>query len=108
MVNDALSAVAFLKQRQEIASSHIGIWGLSQGAYISAAAANRTEDIRFIIVVGAQVADGMMFYYRDNLFRKYGLSDKLRDVAEKAQLLQDTLPHVLQDESLLSSFAPRS
>src|SRR5438552_3172160 len=67
--NDALSAVAFLKERREIAASQIGIWGLSQGAYISAAAASRSEDIQFIIVVGADVADGMMLYYRDNLFR---------------------------------------
>ena len=97
LVNDALSAVAFLKQRREIAASQIGIWGLSQGAYISAAAASRSEDIRFIIVVGASVADGMMFYYRDNLFRRYGLSDTLRDVAEKAYLVQRSLPHNLQD-----------
>ncbi len=100
LVNDALSAVAFLKQRREIAPSQIGIWGLSQGAYISAAAASRSEDIQFIIAVGASVADGMMFYYRDNLFRRYGLSDTLRDVAEKAQLAQDSLPHNLRDEFL--------
>ncbi len=108
LVNDALSAVAFLKQRREIDKSQIGMWGLSQGAYISAAAASRSEDIQFVIGVGASVADRTDFYYRDNLFRKYGLSDKLRDVAEKAQLLQDTLPHNLRDESLLSSFLPRS
>jgi alpha-beta hydrolase superfamily lysophospholipase len=108
LVNDALAAVAFLKQRREIAPPQIGSWGLSQGAYISAAAASRSEDIKFIVAVGASVADGTQFYYRDNLFRKYGLSDKLRDVAEKAQLGQDSLPHNLQDESLLSSFAPRS
>ena len=108
LVNDALSAVAFLKQRGEIAPSQIGIWGLSQGAYISAAAANRTEEIEFIIVVGAQVADGMMSYYRDNLFRKYGLSETFRDVAEKAYLGQRTLPHNLKDGFGLTSFAPRS
>jgi hypothetical protein len=108
LVNDALSAVAFLKQRREIAPSQIGIWGLSQGAYISAAAASRSEDIKFIIAVGASVADGMMFYYRDNLFRRYGLSDTLRDVAEKAQLGQDSLPHNLPNGFGLSSFAPRS
>ena len=62
LVTDALSAIAFLKERREIAASQIGIWGLSQGAYISAAAASRSEDIQFIIVVGAEVADGMMFY----------------------------------------------
>ncbi len=108
LVNDALSAVAFLKQRREIAPSQIGMWGLSQGAYISAAAASRSEDIRFIIGVGASVADGAMSFYRDNLFREYGPSDTLRDVAEKAQLLQDTLPHNLQNESFLSSFLPRT
>ena len=108
LVDDALAAVGDLKQRREIAPSQIGMWGLSQGAYISAAAASRSEDIQFVVGVGAEVADGMMFYYRDNLFRKYGLSDKLRDVAAKAQLLQESLPNNLQDESLLSSLAPRS
>lgn len=108
LVNDALAGIAFLKQRREIAPSQVGIWGLSQGAYISAAAGSRSEDIKFIIVVGAEVADGMMTYYRDNLFRKYGLSDTLRDVAEKMQFLQDTLPHNLPDGFGLSSFASRS
>ena len=103
-----LPAVAFLKQRREIAASQIGIWGLSQGAYISAAAASRSEDIQFIIVVGADVADGMMFYYRDNLFRRYGLSDTLRDVAEKAHLVQQRFAAKFQDGFRLSSFAPRS
>jgi len=108
LVNDALSAVAFLKQRHEIAASQVGIWGLSQGAYISAAAGSRSEDIKFLIAVGSSVADGTMFYYRDNLFRKYGLSATLRDVAEKAQLGQDSLPFNWQDDSLLSSFVPRT
>ena len=108
LVNDALSAIALLKQRREIAPSQIGIWGLSQGAYIIAAAASRSDDIRFIMVVGADVADGMMFYYRDNLFRRYGLSDTLRDVAEKACLIQQDLVRVFQDGLRLSSFAPRS
>jgi uncharacterized protein len=109
LVNDALSAVALLKERREIAPSQIGIWGLSQGAYISAAAASRSKDIKFIIAVGAEVAEGMMFYYRDNLFRRYGLSsDILRDVAEKAHLIQSSLIHNWQHDSLLSSFAPRS
>jgi len=108
LVDDALAVIGYLKQRHEIAPSQIGMWGLSQGAYISAAAASRSEDIQFVIGVGASVADRTDSYYRDNLFRKYGLSDKLRDVAEKGQLLQDTLPHNLRDESLLSSFLPRS
>ena len=108
LVNDALSAVAFLKRRREIAPSQIGIWGLSQGAYISAAAASRSEDIKLIVAVGASVADGTMFYYRDNLFRLHGLSDTLRDMAEKAYLVQQSFPYISQDGFSLSSFAPRS
>ena len=108
LVNDALAGVALLKQRREIAPSQIGIWGLSQGVSISAAAASRSEDIQFIVAVGSEVADGMLFYYRDNLFRRCGLSDTLRDVAEKAQLGADTLFFNLRDESLLSTVAPRS
>jgi pimeloyl-ACP methyl ester carboxylesterase len=108
LVNDALSAVAFLKQRREIAESRIGIWRLSQGAYIGAAAASRSKDIKFIIVVGADVADGQMFYYRGNLFRRYELSDTLHDVAEKTYLVQQDLNHTFQDGFRLSSFAPRS
>jgi dienelactone hydrolase len=108
LVDDALSAVAFLKERHEVAPSRIGIWGLSQGAYISAAAASRSEGIRFIIVVGADVADGMMFYYRDNLFRRYGLSDTLRDMAEKLHLVDQDLQRTFRDGFRLSSFAPRS
>lgn len=108
LVNDALAGVALLKQRREIAPSQIGMWGLSQGGSISAAAASRSKDIQFIVAVGSSVAYGMLFYYRDSLFRRYGLSSTLRDVAEKAQLGADTLWFNLRDESLLSTIAPRT
>lgn len=108
LVNDALAAVEMLKQRSAIASEQIGMWGLSQGAYISAEAAARSEDVRFVIGVGASAADGTMFYYRENLFRKYGLSDKLLDMANKAQLCQDTLPHVSTDGCWLCALLPRA
>jgi len=108
LVNDALSAIAFLKERREIAASQIGIWGLSQGAYISAVASSRSEDIQFIIVVGADATDGNMFYYRDNLFRRYGLSRTLRDMAEKLHLVEQDLRRTFQDGFRLSSFVPRS
>jgi hypothetical protein len=108
LVNDSLAGVGLLQQRSEIAPSQIGMWGLSQGASIIAVAASRSEDIQFVVGVGASVADGMLFFYRDNLFRKYGLSETLRDMAEKAQLGQDTLFFNLREESLPATFAPKS
>lgn len=107
LVNDALAGVDFLRQRSEIAASQIGMWGLSQGGSICAAAAAQSQDVQFIVTVGAEVADGMLYFYRDNLFRKYGLSARLRDVAEKTQLAADTLLINLQDESVFSTFAPK-
>ena len=108
LTDDALSAVALLKQRPEIDESQIGIWGLSQGAYISAAAASRSEDIKFVIAAGASVCDGSFFYYCDNLFRKYGLSDKLRDIAAKAHFARWDFGEILSHGFSLTSFTPRT
>jgi hypothetical protein len=107
LVNDALSAVAFLKTRREIAPSRIGIWGLSQGAYISAVAASRSADIQFLIVAGADATDGSMFYYRDNLFRRFGLSGTLRDLAEKLHLVEQDLHRTFRDGFRLASLVPQ-
>ncbi len=108
LVDDALAAVDLLKLRPEIAQSQIGIWGLSQGAYIGAAAASRTKDIKFVITAGASAADGSFFYYCDNLFRKHGLSDTLRDLAAKGHFVTWDLNETMQDGLSLSSFVPRS
>ena len=105
LVKDAMAAVALLKQHDAINQSQIGIWGLSQGAYIGAASASRTNDIKFVISAGASAADGMMTYYRDNLFRRYGLPQTLRDIAEKNYLIEQDLPW--RNGFRLPSFAPR-
>ena len=105
LVKDAMAAVALLRQHHAINQSQIGIWGLSQGAYIGAASASRTNDIKFVISVGASTADGMMTYYRDNLFRRYGLPQTLRDIAEKIYLIEQDLPW--RNGFRLPSLAPR-
>ena len=103
LVHDALAGVNFLKHHPKVEKSHIGIWGLSQGAYISAAAARRTKDIKFVITVGASVSDGSFFYYCDNLFRKHGLSDDLRDVAAKAHFAKKNMGETLRHGLTFSS-----
>lgn len=107
LVNDVLAGINLLKTRPEIDKSRIGIWGLSQGAYISAEAASRSSDIQFVLVVGASVADGMLTFYRNNLFRRYGLSDKLRDIAEKNYVIEQDLRITMKDGVSTSSFIPR-
>src|SRR5262249_43483078 len=88
LAEDALAAVRLLKERPEIDSRRIGLWGMSQGASIIPLAAVRSSDVAFLIAVsGCLSFDRQMYYYRANLFRQRGLSDSLLDVANKASLV---------------------
>jgi pimeloyl-ACP methyl ester carboxylesterase len=49
LIEDAISAVEFLKARNDIEHARIGILGHSEGANIAAAAAARSLDVSFII-----------------------------------------------------------
>lgn len=108
LVNDCLAAVGFLQQHRSVDPEKIGLWGLSQGATICGTAASRTTDIPFVIVIGADVADGSLFQYRDNLFRKSGLSARLRDVAEKFHMVDQDLQNTFRNGFRLSLLTPRT
>jgi pimeloyl-ACP methyl ester carboxylesterase len=51
--SDAAAAASALTERFDIDPESIGIWGLSQGAWIAPLAAMHTDAIRFLILVGA-------------------------------------------------------
>lgn len=51
LAGDALAGVQFLMNRQDINLKQIGLWGLSQGAWLVELAASRSKDIAFIIPV---------------------------------------------------------
>ncbi len=48
---DALAGLAYLKSRPEIDPERIGLWGISQGGWISVSAAARTPEVAFIVMV---------------------------------------------------------
>lgn len=48
---DALAAIEFLKSRNDIQPRQIGLWGLSQAAYIAPIAASRSKDVAFVVIV---------------------------------------------------------
>lgn len=50
---DAAAAAASLMDRFDVNPAWVGMWGLSQGAWIAPLAARRTEAIRYVILVGA-------------------------------------------------------
>jgi len=52
-VDDALSAVDYLRHRSEVDAAHIGLWGISQGGWVLPMAAAQSREVAFIIPVSA-------------------------------------------------------
>jgi dipeptidyl aminopeptidase/acylaminoacyl peptidase len=66
LAGDILSAVSFLKKRDDIDARRIGLWGGSQGAGIAAKATAQSKDIAFLI----SVSGGGVSYAELNPYQK--------------------------------------
>jgi uncharacterized protein len=53
LADDALAAVKVLKERSDVSPDQVGIWGLSEGAWVAALAASRSTDVAFVVTAGA-------------------------------------------------------
>jgi hypothetical protein len=61
---DAQSAVAALKSRDDIDAGHIGLWGFSQGAWVAPLVAASSTDVAFPVLVastGVSPAEQMLY-----------------------------------------------
>ena len=50
---DALSAIALLRERDDIDPTHIGVWGFSQGAWVAPIVAAQSADVAFLVLVAS-------------------------------------------------------
>ncbi|MDH6135855.1 dienelactone hydrolase [Kitasatospora sp. MAA4] len=53
LADDALAGVLLLRARPGVDPARTGIWGLSEGAWVAALAADRSTDVSFLVTVGA-------------------------------------------------------
>ncbi|MFF4923638.1 alpha/beta hydrolase family protein [Kitasatospora sp. NPDC001261] len=53
LADDALAAVRLLRARPEVAPDRVGLWGLSEGAWVASLAATRTTEAAYLVTVGA-------------------------------------------------------
>ncbi|MEV4250829.1 prolyl oligopeptidase family serine peptidase [Streptosporangium canum] len=53
LAGDALAAVRILKARADVNPKMVGIWGLSEGAWVAPIAAARSADVAFLVLAGA-------------------------------------------------------
>jgi dipeptidyl aminopeptidase/acylaminoacyl peptidase len=82
LADDALAAVQMLMADSRIDPRRIGIWGLSQGGWLSLLAAARSPDVRFVVSISAPVVtpDVQMMFRSENSLRINGYDDA--DIAQ--------------------------
>jgi uncharacterized protein len=89
LCDDGLGAIKYLKSRKEIDAKRIGVWGLSQGAWLGPLAASRSADVAFVIAVsgpGVSPGEQMIVYYANEL-REQGVDED--DVREASAVRRD-------------------
>jgi dipeptidyl aminopeptidase/acylaminoacyl peptidase len=71
LADDAIAAVQMLKTDPRIDPGRIGIWGLSQGGWLSLLAATRSSDVRFVVSIAAPVVapDVQMMFRSESYMR---------------------------------------
>ena len=53
LADDALAGLRLLRSRADVDPARLGLWALSEGAFVAPLAASRSTDVRFLITVGA-------------------------------------------------------
>src|SRR5690349_2714864 len=53
LADDALAGVRLLRSRTDVDPGRVGLWALSEGAFVAPIAANRSTDVAFLVTVGA-------------------------------------------------------
>jgi dienelactone hydrolase len=53
LADDALAGLRRLRDRADVDPARLGLWGLSEGAFVAPVAANRSAEVAFLITVGA-------------------------------------------------------
>lgn len=79
LASDAVAAVEFLRARQDIDPERVGVWGLSQGGWLSLLAAASSKDIAFVVSISApgMPPAAQMDYAAERALRGEGRSEQV-------------------------------
>jgi dipeptidyl aminopeptidase/acylaminoacyl peptidase len=77
LADDAVAAVKMLKADPRIDPQRVGIWGLSQGGWLSLLAAARSPEPAFVVSISAPMVtpDVQMMFFSTNTLRVNGYDD---------------------------------
>lgn len=91
---DAIAAVEYLKNRKEIDPKHIGIIGHSEGGIIAPIAANKCNNVAFIVLVAGPAVPGdeIILLQSELISRKAGIpEEKIKEEIERNKKVFDTI-----------------
>lgn len=105
LAGDALAGVNFLKGRPRIDPRRIGLLGHSEGGIVAPAAASRSEDVRFVILLAGTGVSGydMLLRQIEHLNRTAGLPQNVIDKNVAIQRRVMDLVREEKDEAALRS-----
>ncbi|GAA3297478.1 alpha/beta hydrolase [Dactylosporangium vinaceum] len=89
LADDALAGLQLLRSRPDVDPAQLGMWALSEGAWVAPIAANRSDDVKFLITVGAvgTTPAAQTAWGYDQYLRHAGVAD-----AVSRALRMDVLP----------------
>ena len=84
---DALAGVEFLKSRPEVDAAHIGLIGHSEGGIIAPMAAQKSDDVAFIVMLAGPGVDGkaILFQQGQDILRAMGTPEKQMKAQREVQ-----------------------
>jgi fermentation-respiration switch protein FrsA (DUF1100 family) len=104
-VGDVLAGVAFLKSRDEIDPRRIGLVGHSEGGLVAPAAAAKSSDVAFIVLIAGPGVTGEEIIYAQGalILRAEGASD---EAVARQRTLQEQMSAIVKDFAKQSSGQP--
>ena len=83
LASDGIAAIDFLRSRNDIDPSQIGLWGTSEGGWTAPMAASQIDDLAFLIIIsgGPVTPEEQGAYSGANRLRRQGFSDEAIDQA---------------------------
>ena len=85
LAEDALAAVGALRARPEVDCGAVGLWGLSEGAWVVPIAASRSQEVDFVILVAATGVPPSQqhSWYLENQLRRQGVSGSMVEAVSR-------------------------
>jgi uncharacterized protein len=79
LAQDALAAVRALRAHPEVDPDAVGLWGRSEGGWVAPLAANRSEEVAFVVLVGASGVSpaSQVSWFLESKLRHLGVSGSM-------------------------------